>query len=210
MATVRFSKDLIDQILSEAKKRMYPAVEKATTAHLDQAWGQRIYDKLFPVDVRNTISGLPDYWFTFTEKITIGRIGDLSCNMSFTLSSKCPWPTQFPNTDLAHKRYSFRDEIELKSHPEWEEFAKEVAAYYQRVREAHQKQSDYVAMVKKVIEAYSTLAPALKAWPPLWDLVPENYREKHREIKERNKNTVDLDVDLGKLTALTTAAKFGL
>jgi hypothetical protein len=210
MATVRFSKDLIDQILSEAKKRMQPAVEKAKATRPDTAWGQRIYDKLFPVEVRNTISGLPDYWFEFKDKIEIDKIGDLSCNMDFPLATKLPWPRSFPNTDLAYKQYHFRDGIELKSHPEWEEFATEVAAYYERVRQAHQKQSDYVAMVNKIITAYTTLAPALKAWPPLWDLVPENYREKHREIKERNKNTVDLDVDLGKLTALTTAAKFGL
>jgi hypothetical protein len=65
-------------------------------------------------------------------------------------------------------------------------------------------------MVKKVCGAYTTLAPALKAWPPLWELIPENYKNKHREIKERVKNEVVLDVDIGKLTALSTAAKFGI
>jgi hypothetical protein len=65
-------------------------------------------------------------------------------------------------------------------------------------------------MVKKVTEAYSTLAPALKAWPPLWDLIPEDVKNTHRKIVERTKNDVVLDVDIGKLTALSTAAKFGI
>lgn len=33
---------------------------------------------------------------------------------------------------------------------------------------------------------------------------------KHREIEEREKKEVVLEVDLDKLTALSTAAKFGL
>jgi hypothetical protein len=65
-------------------------------------------------------------------------------------------------------------------------------------------------MVKKVIEAYTTLAPALKAWPPLWELIPENYKNKHRQVVEREKKEVKLDVDINKLTALSTAAKFGI
>jgi hypothetical protein len=65
-------------------------------------------------------------------------------------------------------------------------------------------------MVKEVCNTYSTLAPALKAWPPLWDLIPEDVKDKHREIKERIKNEAVLSVDIGKLTALSTAAKFGI
>jgi hypothetical protein len=41
-------------------------------------------------------------------------------------------------------------------------------------------------------------------------LVPEDVKDKHREIKEREKKEVVLDVDVGRLTALSTAAKFGL
>ena len=65
-------------------------------------------------------------------------------------------------------------------------------------------------MVSKVCDAYSTLAPALKAWPPLWDLIPEDVKDKHREIKERVKSEAVLSVDIGKLTALSTTAKFGI
>jgi hypothetical protein len=65
-------------------------------------------------------------------------------------------------------------------------------------------------MVYKICNTYSTLAPALKAWPPLWELIPENVKDTHRKIVERTKNDVVLDVDIGKLTALSTAAKFGL
>jgi hypothetical protein len=210
VATVRFSKELTDAILSNAKQKMQPGVERAKESKLDPAWGQRIYDKLFPVDVRSTVTRLPDYWFEQKDKITVDSVAGNTCSMDFPLNGKYPWPAQFPDTELACKRYSFRDGIVLKEHPEWEDLATELRAFWKRLSDAHQKQTEYVTMVEKVINAYSTLAPALKAWPPLWDLVPEGYREKHREIKERGKNVVTLDVDLDKLTALTTAAKFGI
>jgi hypothetical protein len=41
-------------------------------------------------------------------------------------------------------------------------------------------------------------------------LIPEDVKDKHREIKERIKNEAVLSVDIGKLTALSTAAKFGI
>lgn len=210
MATVRFSKELIAAILSDAKGKMQPAVVRASERKPDPAWGQRIYDKLFPQDVRSIVSSLPSYWFLTKDTIRIESVCDVQCGLDFPLTSKLPWPNEFPNSELADKKYSFRDGISLKQHPEWEEFATELRAYWQGINDAKKRQTEYVEMVDKVVNAYSTLAPALKAWPPLWDLVPEVYRDKHREIKERGKNVVELDVDLGKLTALTTAAKFGI
>jgi len=52
-----------------------------------------------------------------------------------------------------------------------------------------------------VIEAHATLAPALKMWQPLWDLIPEEYKDRHRQVVEREKKDVKVDVDLTALTA---------
>jgi hypothetical protein len=41
-------------------------------------------------------------------------------------------------------------------------------------------------------------------------LIPEDVKDKHREIKVREKTEVVLDVDINKLTAMSTAAKFGI
>jgi len=62
------------------------------------------------------------------------------------------------------------------------------------------------------LNAYSTLAPALKAWPALWDLVPEDKKDKHREVVVRTKASdtaanLAEEVDLSKLTGHVTADK---
>jgi hypothetical protein len=67
--------------------------------------------------------------------------------------------------------------------------------------------------VKAVITSYSTLAPALKAWPPLWDLLGEDVKDKHREVVEREKRdpaaAISGSVDLDRLTALASLSKMG-
>ena len=209
MATVRFSKELIEKIIRNARNKMEPAITKAKEQKLDNAWGQRIYDIIF-LEVKPIISQVPAGWFKMVDKICIEQVGNARCDMQFTFATPLPWPDVFVATDIAKRDRSYSDGIVLTDEHVWAEFYAEVVAYKQRVSIVKQRQNEFADMVKKVTEAYSTLAPALKAWPPLWELIPEDVKDTHRKIVERTKNEVVLNVDIGKLTALSTAAKFGL
>lgn len=209
MATVRFSKELIDRIEKQAKAKMEPAVVKARETKPDASWGQRIYDILF-LEAKPFIAQVPAGWLKHTKQIEISEVGGRHCGMTFEFATPQPWPHEFVETELAKKRSSYGDSLVLKDHLVWGEFHAEVTTYHQRVQEAAKRRDEFVEAVRKICNTYSTLAPALKAWPPLWELVPEDVKDKHREIKEREKKEVVLEVDLGKLTALSTAAKFGL
>lgn len=209
MATVRFSKELINQILSNAKGKMQPAVDKALGQRPDTGWGQKIYDTLFG-DVLPTLRQLPDGWVKTADEIKITQVGSAHLDMTFSLSGKLPWPNEFKETELAKKNSYWGDHITLKDHLMWSEFYAEVVAYKQRVHDAKKRQTEFVESVDAVIKAYTTLAPALKAWPPLWDLIPGATKDKHREIKERVKGEVSLNVDLDKLTAMSTMARLGI
>ena len=209
MATVRFSKELIDRIEKKAHAVMEPAIDKAQALKPDASWGQHIYDTLF-LEVKPVIAQVPAGWLRQAKSIQIDRIGEMPCHMTFEFATSQPWPHEFPRSELAHKTMSYGDGITLKDHLVWGEFHADVTAYQQRVAEAVKRREEFVDAVKSICNTYSTLAPALKAWPPLWDLIPEDVKDKHREIKERTKNEVVLDVDIGKLTAMSTAAKFGI
>lgn len=209
MATVRFSKELIDRIVTQAKAKMEPAVQKARETKPDNSWGQRIYDILF-LEAKPIISQVPAEWLKHVKQIEINEVADRHCGMTFEFATPQPWPYEFVESELARKRLPYGDGLYLKDHLVWGEFHAEVTAYHQRVQEAAKRRDEFVDAIKKICYTYSTLAPALKAWPPLWELVPEDVKVKHREIKEREKKEVVLEVDLGKLTALSTAAKFGL
>lgn len=208
MATVRFSTELSNTILSSARNKMQPAIDRAEQSKPDNAWGQTIYDTLFN-EVKPHIARLPDGWLKTVDKIEIEKVGGIECNMRFTFATPQPWPHAFPESSLVKRGRNWHDGLMLQGGC-WDAFQAEVVAFNQRKADAQKRRAEFVDMVKKIIEAYSTLAPALKAWPPLWDLIPENVKNKHREIKERTKNEVVLDIDIDKLTAMSTAAKFGV
>ena len=209
MATVRFSKDLIDHIVKQATAKMEPAVVKVRETKPDNSWGQRIYDTLFG-DLQLALAQLPDGWVKKVESIKIEEVAGRRCGMEFRFATPQPWPNKFEETEYAKKDNYWSDQITLKDHLVWGEFHAEVVAYMERVQAAAKRRDEFVEDVKKICTTYNTLAPALKAWPPLWELVPEDVKDKHRKVKEREKKEVVLEVDLGKLTALSTAAKFGL
>lgn len=211
MATVRFSKELIESIERNARAKMQPAVDRAKEQKLDNKWGQTIYDTLFRDDLP-IINQVPKHWVQTVNSIKIVMVGSQRCSLEFQFVTPMPWPLQFVESELAVADYSWGKILTLKDHMTWGELFAEVKAYNERVQVATTRQTEFVAMVRKVIEQFATLSPALKAWPPLWDLIPEDVKDKHRQVAEREKKKkeVKLEVDLGKLTALSTAAKFGL
>ena len=92
----------------------------------------------------------------------------------------------------------------------WESLTKEVVALAQKSKVLEDEKVAFVEGVDRVVSAYSTLAPALKAWPPLWDLLPEDKKERHKLIVERKKVVnfdEELGVDLNSMTTISAMAK---
>ena len=208
MATVRFSKELQDDIVKQARAvfdKQIVAVEESRPD--SNAWAEKIYNILFG-EHTPALNAVPQEFLYMTEQFDIGRVGDTRCRLRFNLMSAKPWPRKFNDTEYAKSNSSYNStEINLRDHPAWAELKAELSAWQERVTAVQNKRDEFVAQVKKIIEAHATLSPALKMWPPLWDLVPEKYKEKHREIVERTKKDVDVQVDLGALTAAVVANK---
>jgi len=209
MATVHFNKELRSSIERIARAKMGPAVERVVMAKPDNSWGQRIYDILFP-EISKFAQSVPNGWLKTVESIEISRVGEAYCNMTFTLPCPMPWPYKFSDIGAAGLESRYGGAVALNDSPVWDEFRSEVAAYNERVDAARARHNEFLFAVRKICEAYSTLGPALKAWPPLWDLIPEDVKDKHRQVAVRGKKEVVLDIDVGKLTAMSAAAKFGL
>jgi hypothetical protein len=171
-------------------------------------------------DEQVLLSGVPKHWLQTKDGIKIFKVGNEKCGTKLMFSGPMYWPTTFPTTHLATYKggaasgslavSAGEEMLTLRDVEDWAEFKAEVETVNRGVAAATQRQEEFVAMVTKVCNAYSTLAPALKAWPPLWDLIPENVKNRHREITVREKTETTLDVDIGKLTAMSTAAKFGI
>lgn len=204
MATVRFSQELRDRIAQNASNLFSKDIEKA------QAVPDGLADKIYEIAYAPYIpamNALPTEFFYTLRGISVKRIGEVEYNvprMEFRNGSRPIAET--PTSDLPYKSNYSREDWHLTGGM-WGEVQQELELRKARIAEVIQKKNEFVESVKKIIYSYETLAPALKAWQPLWDLVPEEYKERHRKVVERTKSEVVLDVNLDVLTAQVVKSK---
>ncbi len=218
MATVRFSQELKDRIFRNARQMFEKRITAAEEARPDQSWGMRIYNELFG-EYAAALNNVPLGFTRTTGEFNVQRVGEQSAgSIGFTMTTPVPWPDRLHMvTDKATVTYS---QTLCLVYPEdadgnrmdnalWDEFAAECKRWRDGIESIKRKQNEFVSQVAVLLNNYSTLAPALKAWPPLWDLIPEDVKNKHKEVVVREKKQVEHGVDLSALTATSVAIKIG-
>jgi hypothetical protein len=207
MATVRFSDELKGAIVKNAEAIFKKQLDDALASY-PKDWADRVYERAFAPYIPS-MNSLPSCFFTTVGSINIAKIGDMRVGVACSLTNSRAYPYALPTTpDFPVSKTGYSDtELTLKDTPMFEDIKAEAIAYMERVSTVKQRKEVFVEQVKKIINAHATLAPALKMWQPLWDLIPEEYKERHRKVVERTKNEVSVDVDLGSLTAAVVAHK---
>lgn len=211
MATVRITKELISETLVRAERQFTPLVERATESRPDSAkWGPIIYDAVYGKH-KAAMMALPRSYISHEEKIYINTVNGEGCMLHFEFGADLPAPaaSDVPGIETNYRGFDLGTAPQYMD--QWTELAEELRSWKARISDARQRRTEFVNGVKMVLNNHSTLAPALKEWAPLWDLIPEDYRERHKEVKPRvvvQKTAVDSNV-LGKLTGAITAAKLG-
>lgn len=214
MATVRMSDELKNNITNNAKN-MFADRIKAARESYSETWGQRIYDALLGIHVP-AMNALPVGFFFMTNKISLTTWGDKPVHLEFQMNGSYPVPFTAPKDsgyDVQGNAYRHSCEMRVSASRIMSDVALgdinvEIMQWLDRIRVAEEQRDQFVSGVTNVLKVHTTLAPALRAWPPLWDLLPESTKNKHREVKERtNKGEVQIEADLGALTAMSTLIK---
>lgn len=209
MAVVRITKQLTEDILTTAKGKFTDRIRAAEeSVPNSERWGDYVYEKLLGKHIP-IMEQLPIEFFNVVNKLQVNRVGGQGINIQFKLSANKRWPVLLPS-DAPVDRSSYSHYIALNNDPVWDELHAEVVAWRTRCSNIRAQASEFTEGVSKVLSSYSTLAPALKAWPPLWDLLPEYAKNKHKEIVERTKPDREAPtLDTNKLTAVMAASKIG-
>jgi len=216
MATVRFSGELKQRIRYKAGKMFDDRIEAARENPPN--WAGNIYDLAFGENVAK-MNELPEGYFRVATNISIrGFDGvDWDDNINEGLSMNFPnneerrFPNRISNHEdcgLINSSYSWLLDAD---DPRWDAIKAEYKIYCEAIYKLIKERNDFVQGVDKVIDTYSTLGPALKAWPALWDLIPEDVKDRHREIVKRSPSVravkIAEEVDLNKLTGHIVADK---
>lgn len=206
MAVVRITKELKEHVLDSARLKFADRIKEAESS-APTGWGDYIYEKVFG-DYIPIMEQLPQQFFDQKSTITVTRIAGQSCTLNFSLSDSKRWPKNLPSEAPAEKN-NYGEYLYLNHDLVWGELYAEVMAWKTRVHNIKLQRDEFAAGVAKVLDSFSTLSPALKAWPPLWELVPDWAKNKHKEIVERKKSDQTPELDTSKLTAVLAASKLG-
>lgn len=220
MATVRFSEKLREDIIQAATNKFQNAVNTANNSRPDSVlWGDKLW-ALFYGQYESILVSVPSQFVIHSKAFQLNEIckanGEaVPVNMEFTFSKEMPWPTQgIPGSGLVKSNSwpeVYNITAEKADDPVVQELTALIVARQTAIQEATKRRDEFKNSVKQVINAHATLAPALKMWPPLWDLLSEGVKDKHREVTERGaKATAEtVGVDLNRLTALASLSKMG-
>lgn len=223
MATVRFSDTLKGEIRNNAKAMFQDKIQQAKD-NVPAHWADKVYRCFFPQNVRDTMASLPDYVLRKQDHIEItGWINApedvwqtgayqhqtwmLAQAIRLSFSKPMPWVANFEQADNGFKASYSTGKFDYAD-ARWDWLRPEFKEYNRKVFEAISKQETFLSSVNKLMDTYTTLAPALKAWRPLWDLLPEEAKDRHKTVKERRVTKAEeLDLDLNAMTSAVALSK---
>lgn len=208
MATVKIGKELRESV-EKAAKNIFIKKKDALTQEMvnDYQSVENLYNIIMSPYLP-IIAQLPKEMVRQTKELTF-IVKDVRYSTRF--ANERPWFSKVPKNELMDGSRYYETDVNLQeSAPEWRDVVEHTVTYKARIASLDEQQKTFVEGVRKILDSYSTLAPALKAWPPLWDLLSEDVKEKHKEVVERKKaEQVELGVDLSKLTSTVIAHKIG-
>lgn len=223
MATVRFSDTLKGEIRNNAKAMFQDKIAQAVD-NIPTHWADKVYECFFPADVRQKMASLPDYVLRTAEHIDVSgwtnapedvwqtgeyihKTWSLESTIRLKFSKAMPWVSEFAQAPTGFKSSYSSGKFDYDD-ARWDWLKPEFKEYNRKVFEAVNKQETFLSSVNKLMETYTTLAPALKAWRPLWDLLPDEAKERHKTVKERKVvKAEELDLDLNAMTSAVALSK---
>lgn len=211
MATVRITEKLIDSTLGNVREKFEPAMDAAKASLDTTGWADRIYEMVYR-EYLPQINALPVDFFGKREGVNLKMQDSLfgTRELRLKFAAPRPLPHVMPENPYMEFTSSWRNwEYRVKSWGAWpdmEEAYNTWTARVKRVRDDHQAMKD---SVNKLLRSHSTLAPCIKKWPALWDLLSDEYRDKHREVVERKAKDggPEYDLDFDRMTAMVAKAK---
>ena len=227
MATVRFSDDLRSDIRRNAERLFDERMQAARETGADE-W-PKVVAEHYILTVNNLLGNVPqvirERFLTYGKALVLDKFkiaGALGQETYVDVGHRVDMAIPMPNKEnqevaeqlgfISYER-NYHDNLSVildGSDPKWADLCAKAVKRDEDINAIAAERDTFVQNVQTITNSYSTLAPALKAWPPLWDLVPEQKQRKHKEIVERKRTTVEDVVggmNLDQMTATTVASK---
>lgn len=213
MAVVRISDQMKKLVIANARNTFDKRYQTARESLVIPMTAEDVYFSIFGQWI-DKMQALPKEFFRYQSVFTIERVHGHNIRHSFNLTTEMPIPRGIPEQAhvRANRNYTDADYDLLDDGSGlWVPLLEAFTSWRNRVQAVEEERNTFVNGVKHVLNTHTTLAAALRTWPPLWDLIPTTYRNKHNEIvpkKDRqHEMALESGVDMDRLTAMAALNK---
>lgn len=220
MATVRITDNVFRSVRSKIDHLFTQRLTAVSGRVIDSVTGDELYDQLFSKWEAH-LNALPSTMVREATCISLSRVGDLllSPEPQCVLSRPRRFPMascDLPDGSRVRVPYNHPTQpsaaIGVSVHNPTGKLLENKTMAEEAVASIKMEQVRQTDTAMKFLKNFATLAPALKAWPALWDLLDEDVKERHRQIPAHSvkRATVErerAEVDLSGLTTLVVASK---
>lgn len=215
MAVVRITDQLVSDVLHKVGSQFEAAEKKAKD--LRPEIGDDVYEIIIGKPHGSDMAKCPAEFFVEEDTIYIacrgfGQSRDVSGDWG--LSKNQLFPYGIPEkADVSYEisQYGHTIRITIGREPEFAAIYEKLDEWQDALQKVADERQTAKMETKRVLVSFTTLAPALKVWPALWELLPDHTKNKHKEIVDRPKpvkKEVDVSHDaLTGITARLTAAR---
>lgn len=217
MATVNISQKLVRDAIDIANEQFSARRIRAENEFKLPMTGDEIYDLTFG-RWYNGMMSMPTEFFYWSSELTLSGVGNQSCKLTLLLGAKKPFPTDFPNQPTFRRvdRYGSYSRIWLFSDEQWQPLEDALKTKAMAIEEIESQKQTFTDTLRTLLSKHTTLASALKEWPPLWDYLSDEIKQRHSTPTVRSNKKVVTDagpepeVNTATLTALATLNKITL
>ena len=213
MATVRINARIADAIVQRAIHKtqlLVQANDKSISFPYD---GDTFYDMLF-APWRAHMDALPSAFFHTYTTIDVVNAGSISTPFKrlHIAPSKFPLSAPLGSDFVIRQAYRGSVDVVLLHSDRWQQIITDVSDWKARHDRLIEGRDKLVRGVKDVLTKHSNLNAAVKTWPALWDLIPENIQDEMRTEKPKGQRAQaerpQLSADLDQMTGILAASKF--
>lgn len=187
---VRISDRLIGEVagnISEVYRWFIEDVEKQKPDV-----GDRIYELLYG-SYLSRMQDLPETFFRRMDRVEVKYVAGEPLGYSFKLSSvKLAAYGHPPGDNVEASDYG--EKVNIKRTPLTEEIVDAILSWHKQKTELYEVRNNATQAVKRVMKGFASLAPAIKAFPPLVDLLPAATRLK-MEVPQHRLSSVQMELD---------------
>ena len=196
---VRISDRLIGEVagnISDLYKYFAEDIEK----HKPDV-GDRIYELLYGPYL-SRMQDLPETFFRKLDRMEVKAVAGEHLGYSFKLSSVRLGAYTHPPGDNVEGFEKHSDKVNIKYTKYTEDLCGAILSWHKQKTDIYEVRNNATQAVRRVLREHKSLAPAIKAFPPLVDLLPAATRQKIDVPQHRLTSALmELDPDLKRLAS---------